>query len=78
MRDGVTLAQLGKPVAVVVQAVFDKAAHIHAEGLGCKDLPIVSYPHPAPGSKVEPETLKALAIDILTRTAAAITQRKAA
>jgi len=61
VRDGVTLVQLGKPVAVIVQAVFDKAAHVHAEGLGCAGLPIVSYPHPAPGSVVGAGVLNALA-----------------
>ena len=61
MRDGVTLVQLGKPVVVIVQAVFDKAAHVHAEGLGCAGLPIVSYPHPAPGAVVGEGVLAGLA-----------------
>ena len=61
MRDGVTLVRIGKPVVVVVQGVFDKAAHVHAEGLGCADLPIVSYPHPSPGSAMGQEVLESLA-----------------
>ena len=61
-------------MAVIVQAVFEKAAHVHAEGLGCAGLPIVSYPHPAPGSVVGLEVLTALAAGIMRKSEELITK----
>lgn len=64
MRDGCSLARLGKPVVVVVQATFESAARVHAEGLGCPDLSICSYPHPSPGAPSGPEIMAELASNI--------------
>ena len=78
MRDGITLVNLGKPVVVVVQATFEKAAHVHAAGLGCPDLPIVAYRHPPPGSDAGPEIMGALALDIRRQSVEQITRGKSA
>ncbi len=61
MRDGCTLASLAKPVVVVVQEVFERAARVHAKGSGCPELAIVAYPHPPAGSDPGPEVFDALA-----------------
>ena len=44
MRDGVRLAQLGKPAVVFVQDKFERAARAQAKGLGMPDLRIYAYP----------------------------------
>ena len=73
MRDGYSLLQLGKPVVVIVQATFDRAARIHAKGLGCPELAICSYPHPPPGTDAGPEIMGGLALQILDRVIELIT-----
>lgn len=52
MRDGIELVRQGHPVLVVVQRVFEAAAHAQAASLGVPDLPIHAIPDPRPG--VEP------------------------
>lgn len=67
MRDGCSLVKLAKPVVVIVQATFENAARVHAAGLGCPDLAICAYPHPAPGAPAGPEVMAALAQQIRER-----------
>ena len=67
MRDGCSLVNLGKPVVVIVQEVFDRAARVLAKGLGCPDLAICAYPHPSPGMPVGPEVMARLALEIRIR-----------
>ena len=54
-------------MVVIVQATFEKAARVHATGLGCPDLSICAYPHPSPGAPAGPEVMAALALDIRRR-----------
>jgi hypothetical protein len=77
VRDGCSLVALGKPVAVVVQATFERAARVHAKGLGCPDLPICSYPHPSPGTPAGAEIMDGLAQQIRERVIALISESKA-
>jgi len=67
VRDGCSLTQLGKPVVVIVQATFERAARVHAKGLGCPDLAICSYPHPPPGAPAGEEVMTGLALQIRDR-----------
>lgn len=69
MRDGCSLVRLGKPVVVVVQATFENAARVHANGLGCPDLSICAYPHPSPGAPAGADVMAALALDLRERIA---------
>ncbi|MSQ55534.1 MAG: hypothetical protein EXR31_09215 [Betaproteobacteria bacterium] len=78
MRDGFTLAGLGKPVVVVVQETFEGAARVHAEGLGRPDLAICAYRHPAPGADVGPDAMRSLALGLLGRIVESITGTKGA
>lgn len=73
MRDGCSLVLLGKPVVVIVQETFDRAARVHAKGLGCPDLSICPYPHPSPGTAAGPEVMAGLAQKIRDRVVALIT-----
>lgn len=72
MRDGITLAGLGKPVAVIVQSIFERAARVHAQGAGCPDLVIVDYPHPPAGADAAPEKMAALAEEVRAEVVAAL------
>ena len=72
MRDGCSLVRLGKPVVVIVQETFERAARIHAQGLGCAELSICSYPHPTPGSDAGPKVMAGLAQAIRARVVAMV------
>lgn len=72
MRDGITLAGLGKPVAVIVQETFDRAARVHARGSGCPELAIVAYPHPAPGADAGAQTMQRLAAELFEKITRAL------
>jgi hypothetical protein len=46
VHDGYVLSKLGRPVVVIVQSVFEKAARVQAKILGAPDLFICSYISP--------------------------------
>ena len=62
---------------VIVQETFDRAARVHAEGLGCPELAICAYPHPSPGSDAGPEVMAGLAQEIRDRVVALIAGKDA-
>jgi hypothetical protein len=66
------LARLEKPVIVVVQEVFARAARVHANASGCPDLPILSYAHPPPGSDAGRQTFVDLAAGLCDSVVSAL------
>jgi hypothetical protein len=62
VSDGHWLSKLGRPVVVIVQKVFERAAHTQAKFLGAADLPICAYPALPPGADLTP-----LAADLAER-----------
>ena len=57
---------------MIVQETFERAAQVHAKGLGYPDLPICAYPHPSPGMKAGPEVMARLARIIQDRVTALV------
>lgn len=53
MSDGYWISKLGRPVVVIVQKVFERAAITQARILGAADLPVCAYPATPPGADIE-------------------------
>jgi hypothetical protein len=54
VSDGYWISKLGRPVVVIVQQIFERAAKTQARILGAADLPVCAYPATPPGADIEP------------------------
>jgi hypothetical protein len=52
VSDGYWISKQGRPVVVVVQKVFERAARSQARALGAANLPVCSYPATPLGADV--------------------------
>lgn len=68
MSDGIVLMELGQPVVVIVQSVFEQAARTQATLLGGPGLPVCAYAAPVPGEAPDADAVRAR--DIAERVAA--------